>query len=60
MANRKEAGTDRQSVEYGDQRVERGQGGETHQVASGDAPRLTTHASADQKMRPLVRLEESW
>ena len=42
MANRKEAGTDRQQVEYGDQRVERGQGGETHQVASGDAPRLTT------------------
>src|SRR6201989_3150712 len=42
MANRKEAGTDRQPVEYGDQRVERGQGGETHQVASGDAPRLTT------------------
>src|SRR6201989_2371080 len=42
MANRKEAGTDRQPVEYGDQRIERGQGGETHQVASGDAPRLTT------------------
>jgi catalase len=42
MANRKEAGTDRQPVEYGDQRVERGQGGETHQVASADAPRLTT------------------
>src|SRR5689334_10553744 len=42
MANRKAAGTDRQAVEYGDQRVERGQGGETHQVASGDAPRLTT------------------
>ena len=42
MANKKEAGTDRQTVEYGDQRVERGQGGETHQVASIDAPRLTT------------------
>src|ERR1700755_3367662 len=42
MANRKEAGTDRQPVEYGDQRIERGQGGETHQGASGDAPRLTT------------------
>ena len=42
MASRKEAGTDRQAVEYGHQRVERGQGGETHQVASGDAPRLTT------------------
>src|ERR1700748_3078216 len=42
MANRKEAGTDRQPVEYGDQRIERGEGGETHQVASGDAPRLTT------------------
>src|SRR5690348_14504059 len=46
MANRKEAGTDRQAVEYGDQRVERGQGGETHQVASGDAPRLTTQQGA--------------
>ena len=42
MANKEEAGTDRRLVEYGDQRVERGQGGETHQVASGDAPRLTT------------------
>jgi len=29
-------------VEYGDQRVERGYGGEIHQVASGDSPRLTT------------------
>jgi hypothetical protein len=26
MENRKEAGADRQPVEYGDQRVERGQG----------------------------------
>jgi catalase len=42
MATRKEAGTDRQAVEYGDQRVERGYGGEIHQVASGDSPRLTT------------------
>src|SRR5689334_8492574 len=42
MANRKEAGTDRQPVQYGDQRVERGQGGETHQVAAEGAPRLTT------------------
>src|SRR6201995_1824886 len=42
MEHRKEAGTDRQPVESGDQRIERGQGGETHQVASGDAPRLTT------------------
>jgi catalase len=54
MANRKEVGTDRQPVEYGDQRVERGQGGETHQVASGDAPRLTTQqgvvVSDDQNM----------
>jgi hypothetical protein len=29
MASRKEAGTDRQAVEYGDQQVERGHGGET-------------------------------
>src|ERR1700751_1065254 len=42
MANRKEAGTDRQPVQYGDQRVEGGQGGETHQVAAEGAPRLTT------------------
>src|SRR6187399_17924 len=42
MANRKEAGTDRQPVEYGDQRVERGQGGETHQMAGGDVATLTT------------------
>jgi catalase len=34
--------TDRQAVEYGDQQVERGPGGETHQVAADGAPRLTT------------------
>jgi catalase len=33
---------DRQRVEYGDQRAERGQDGETHQVAAEGAPRLTT------------------
>jgi hypothetical protein len=32
----------RQAVEYGDQRVERGHGGETHQIAADGAPRLTT------------------
>ena len=32
----------RQAVEYGDQRVERGHGGETHQIAAGGAPGLTT------------------
>ncbi|HYX62395.1 MAG TPA: catalase, partial [Streptosporangiaceae bacterium] len=32
----------RQPVQYGDQRVERGQGGETHQVAADGAPQLTT------------------
>ena len=32
----------RQAVQYGDQRVERGPGGETHQVAADGAPRLTT------------------
>jgi catalase len=32
----------RPSVEYGDQRVERGPGGETHQVAGRGTPRLTT------------------
>ena len=32
----------RQPVQYGDQRVERGQGGETHQAAAEGAPRLTT------------------
>jgi catalase len=35
-------GGPRQRVEYGDQRVERGAGGETHQVAGGGRPRLTT------------------
>ena len=37
MENREEAGTDRQAVEYGDRRIERGHGGETHQVASGNS-----------------------
>jgi catalase len=32
----------REAVRYGDQRVERGHGGETHQVAAGSGPRLTT------------------
>jgi catalase len=31
-----------QPVQYGDQQVERGHGGETHQVAADGAPRLTT------------------
>src|SRR5271166_5170366 len=42
MASRKETSSDHQRTEYGDQRIERGAGGEIHQVASGDAPRLTT------------------
>ena len=42
MASRNDAGPGRQPAEYGDQRVERGRGGEIHQVASGGAPRLTT------------------
>ena len=40
MAGKEETG--RQAVEYGDQRVERGHGGETHQAAADGAPRLTT------------------
>ena len=32
----------RQVVQYGDQQVERGHGGETHRVAAGGGPRLTT------------------
>src|SRR5689334_10738760 len=37
------SGTDtRDEVELGDQRVERGRGGETHQVAGDGRPRLTT------------------
>jgi hypothetical protein len=32
----------RMAVQYGDQRVERGHGGETHQIATGSGPRLTT------------------
>jgi catalase len=33
---------DREAVEYGDERVERGRGGETHQIAERGRPRLTT------------------
>ena len=36
MASSNETG--REAVEYGDQRVERGSGGETHQVAAQGAP----------------------
>jgi hypothetical protein len=32
----------RKAVQYGDQRVERGHGVETHQIATGSSPRLTT------------------
>ena len=42
MASRKETSSGHQRTEYGDQRVERGHGGETHQVAAEGAPRLTT------------------
>jgi catalase len=40
MTVRKDTGY--HAAEYADQRVERGLGGETHQVAQGGAPRLTT------------------
>jgi hypothetical protein len=36
----------RQAVPYGDQRAERGHGGETHQIATGSDPRLTTQQGA--------------
>ena len=36
MAGKEETG--RQAVEYGDQRVYRGHGGETHQAAADGAP----------------------
>ena len=42
MASRKETSSGHRRTEYGDQQVERGVGGETHQIAAGDAPRLTT------------------
>ena len=32
----------RKAVQYGDQRVERGHGGETHQIATVSSLRLTT------------------
>ncbi|HEU5390200.1 MAG TPA: catalase, partial [Streptosporangiaceae bacterium] len=44
MATSKESG--HQATEYGDQRIERGGGGETHQVAGDGAPRLTTQQGA--------------
>ncbi|HEX4255056.1 MAG TPA: catalase, partial [Streptosporangiaceae bacterium] len=33
---------DRETVQYGAERAERGRGGETHQIAEGGTPRLTT------------------
>src|SRR5712672_529609 len=42
MASRKETSSGQQRTEYGDQRIERGAGGEIHQVVAGDAPQLTT------------------
>src|SRR5579875_925644 len=34
--------SDRENVQYGDENVERGSGGETHQVAGNDREQLTT------------------
>ena len=42
MASRKETSSGHRRTEYGGQQVERGVGGEIHQIAAGDAPRLTT------------------
>ena len=39
-------GADLKSVTYGDQKVLRGSGGETHQIAEGDVPVLTTALGA--------------
>ena len=50
MATSKENGY--QAAEYGDQRVERGDGGETHQAASDGAPRLTTQQGIVGRRRP--------
>ncbi len=56
MASRTETSSDHQRTEYGDQRIERGAGGEIHQVAAGGAPRLTTQqgivVSDDQNTVP--------
>ena len=41
MAN-KRTNSQRKSAQLGDQKVMRGQGGETHQIAGGDVPPLTT------------------
>src|SRR4051794_7561524 len=37
---------DRDQVPYGDENVERGPGGETHQMAGADRPSLTTQQGA--------------
>jgi hypothetical protein len=47
MANRKEAGTDRQAVEYGDQRVERGHGGPDRAAGLKGASRWLGRAEPD-------------
>ncbi len=39
-------GDEHANVELGEQKVRRGQGGETHQVAGGDVPVLTTQQGA--------------
>ena len=50
MATRNQDG--RQQVEYADQQVERGHGGETHQVAGDGAPPLTTQQGIAGRRRP--------
>jgi catalase len=40
------SGSGRKTVQLGDQKVARGQGGETHQVAGGEVPILTTQQGA--------------
>jgi hypothetical protein len=39
MTSRKETSSDHQTTEYGDQRIERGVGGEIPAVVAGNAPR---------------------
>ena len=36
------AGSNREQVHYGEEKLERGPGGETHQLAGGERPSLTT------------------
>ena len=54
MASKKETSSDHQTTEYGDQRIERGAGGEIHQVAAREPSREPEGIRPPDRPRPAA------